>query len=56
MSGFNKFSGKGKRKIYCFVVSEEKSNAMSEEKILTTEKVTTSEEVDKGTKKLDDVK
>ena len=29
---------------------------LSKEKILTTEKVTTSEEVDKGTKNLDDIK
>ena len=29
---------------------------MSKKKVVTSEKVTTSEEVDKGTKKLDDIK
>ena len=52
----NKFSGKIQGKIHHVVVAKEKNNAIVEEKILTTEKVTTSEEVDKGTKHLDDMK
>ena len=49
MSGFNNFLEKFKGE---FIISSlpEKSNGIVEEKSLTTEKVTTSEEVDKGTK------
>ena len=41
------------QQVLCVVVSKEK-NASVKEKILTTKKVTTSEEVDKDTKNLDD--
>ena len=56
MSGVNKFFGKGQGEIHHVVVSERKSNAISKEKVATSDKVTTSEEVDKGTKFLDDMK
>ena len=52
----NKYFGKGHGKIHHVIVAEEKSNVIVKEKILTTKKVTRSEEVDKGTKNLDDVK
>ena len=56
MSGLNKFSGKFQWKIHHIVVSKEKITPLSKEKILSTENVTTSEEVHKGTKNLDDKK
>ena len=56
MSGVNKFFGKGQGEIHHVVVAERKSNAISKEKVATSDKVTTSEEVDKGTKFLDDMK
>ena len=56
MSGVKKFSGKVQGEIHHVVISEEKSNAIAEEKLVTSAKVTTSEEVYKGTKKLDDMK
>ena len=56
MSGVNKFSGKGQGKIHHVVVSKEKITPLFKGKLLTTERVATSEEVDKDTKKLDDKK
>ena len=56
MSGVNKFSGKGQGEIHHFVISKEKIMPLLKKKLLTTEKVTTSEKVDKGTKILDDKK
>ena len=56
MSGVNKFPGKGQGEIHHVVVAEEKNNAIVEEKLLTTERVKTSEEFGKGTEKLDDMK
>ena len=56
MSGVNNFSREYQGKIYHIVVSEEKSNAISREKVVRREKVTTIEEVDKGNKNLDDTK
>ena len=50
------FAVKGQGKIHHVAVDEEKGNAIVKEKILTTEKVTTSKEVEKGTKHLDDMK
>ena len=50
VSEVNKFSGKVQDKIHHFVVAKRKKvMPLSKKKILTTEKVTTSEEVDKGT-------
>ena len=48
MSGVNKFSVNGKGRIHHVIVPKEKITPLS--------KVTTSKEVDKGTKKLDDKK
>ena len=56
MSGVNKFSGKGQGKIHHVVVSEEKVMPLTKKKLVKTEKVAISEEVDKGTKHLDDMK
>ena len=56
VSGVNKFPGKGQGKIHHVVVSEEKITPLLKKKILTTERVTTSEEFGKGTEKLDDTK
>ena len=49
MSRINKFAGEGQEKFHHVVVSEEKSCAISEEKVVQTEKVTPREEVEKGT-------
>ena len=56
MYGVNKFSGKGQGKIHHVVVAEEKLTPSPKKKIFTSEKVTTSEEIYKGTKKLYDMK
>ena len=50
VSVVNKFAGKRQGKIHHVVISKVKNNAIVEEKTLTSEKVTTSENVDKGTK------
>ena len=55
MYGVNKFSGEGQGKIHHVVVADEKSNTIVEEKMVTNEKVTPSEEVDKDNKRLDDM-
>ena len=52
MSGVNKFFGEVQGKIHHVVVSKEKVMPFPKKKILTSEKVTTSEEVDKDAKKL----
>ena len=54
MSGFNKFSGEGQEKIHHVVVAKENSTTIAEEKVVTSEKDTPSEKVDKVTKTLDD--
>ena len=56
MSVVNKFARKVQGKIQFFVVAEEKINTIVELKKFTTDKVTTSEEVDKVTKILDYMK
>ena len=56
MSGFNTFSGEDEGKIHHIVVSEGKRNTIAKEKVVTSEKVTTRAEVDKDTKKFDDMK
>ena len=56
MSGVNKFAGKGRGKIHHVVVAKEDLTPFPKRKIVTSEKVTTSEEVDKGTKTLYDMK
>ena len=56
MSGVNNFSGKCQGKTHNVVVSKEKSNTIVGEKLLTTEKVTTHEEVDNSPKKIDGMK
>ena len=50
MSGVNKFSGEGQGKVHHAVVSEEKLTPLPKKKVVTSEKVTPSEEVDKRTK------
>ena len=56
MSGVHNFSVEGQGKINHVVVAGEKSYAISGEKVVISEMVTTSEEVDKGTKNLDAMK
>ena len=56
MSGVNKFDEEGKGKIYHVFVSKENVTPFLKKKIVTSEKVTPCEEVDKGTKHLDDMK
>ena len=55
MSGVNKFSGKGQGKIN-HVIFQRKMTSLLNEKLLSPKNVTTSEEVDKGIKRLDDKK
>ena len=55
VSEFNKFYGLVQRKVHHVVVAEEKSNTISEEKLLISENVTPSEEFDKGTNILNDM-
>ena len=56
MSGVHNFSGEVQGKINHVVVAGEKSYSISREKVVISEMVTTSEEVDKGTKNLDGMK
>ena len=56
VSGVNKFSGKCQGKIHHVVVEEEKITPSSKKKLWTTEKVTTIKGVEKGAKKIDDMK
>ena len=56
MSGVNKFAGKGQGEIHHIVVSKNNNNAAVKGKLLSTDMVTTSEEVHKYTRKLDDTK
>ena len=50
MSGVNIYPGKFQGKIHNVVVADEKINAFPKKKSVTSEKVTTSEEVEKCTK------
>ena len=50
------FSGEVQGKIHHVVVAKEKGNTIAKEKVVTSEKVTPSEEVDKGAKNLYDMK
>ena len=56
MYGVNKLAGEVQGEIHHIVVSKEKSNAISEEKLVTSKEVTTSEEVDTCATFLDDMK
>ena len=55
VSGVNKFSGEVQVNVHRVVFSEEKSDTIAEEKLVTHEKVTPSEEVDKGTSIFNDI-
>ena len=50
MSGVNKFAGEGQGVIHHVVVSKGNSNTIDKEKVVTSEKVTPIEEVEKRTK------
>ena len=52
MSGVNNFSGGGQGKIHHIIVAKEKVTPLPKKRVVTSEKVTASEEVDKGTKTL----
>ena len=56
MSGVNNFSGEGQGKIHHVVVSEKKVTPLLKKQVVTSEKVTTSEEVEKCNKNLDYMK
>ena len=56
MYGVNNFDGEGQGEIHHIVVDKEKLTTWLKKKVVTSEKVTTSEEVDRGTKYLDDIK
>ena len=56
VSGVNRFAGEGQGKMYHVFVAKEKINAIEREKIVTSEKVATSEGVEKGTKNMYDMK
>ena len=56
MSGFNKFSGEIQGKFIMFLLPKKKVTPFPKKKLVTSEKVTTSEEVEKGPKNLDDIK
>ena len=47
---------KSSRKIHHVVVAKKKVTSLPKKKVATSENFTTSEEVDKGTKKFDDMK
>ena len=56
MSGVNKFAGKGQGKFIMSLLPNKKITQLSKKQSLTSEKVTISEDIDKGTKHLDDKK
>ena len=49
MSGVNKFSGEGQGKVHHVLVAEEKVSPLPKKKVVPSEKVTASEEAEKGT-------
>ena len=56
MSGVNKFYEKGQGKIHHVFADKKKVTPLLKKTLLTSEKVTTSEEVEKDTKNLDNMK
>ena len=56
MSGANKFSGEGQGKIHNVVIAKEQISTISREKVEPNDKVTPSEEVQKGTNISNDMK
>ena len=55
MPGVNKFSGEGQEKLHHVVVAEEKVASFPKKKLVPSDKVTPSEEVEKGTNILNDM-
>ena len=56
MFGVNNFSREGQGEINHVVVAEEKLTPLAKKKVVTSDKATTSENIDKGTENFDDMK